>query len=488
MIKLLGFAPDADPTTPGLITDCTNLIPSERGMAGAPEPVSVVGVGPLAAAARGAAVITKTSGTRRVLAGTQTKLYELSSTTWIDYSAATYAGSSESRWMFAQFGDAALATNDADRIQAGTAGTFATVATAPAARIIVSTRDFVLAFNTNEATFGDSPDRWWCSEFQNHAVWTPSATTQATTGRLIGNGGELTAATRFGEYVAAFKETSMFLGRYVGPPIVWQWDQIPGDVGCIGPEAVADVSSGGGASCVFVGNDNIWAFAGDRPVPIATGQVAQWFLNNSSATYRYRSILKFDQQNRRLWLFFPSPSSSDGTPDSSLVYHLDTKQWGRANRTIEAVFNYVTPGLTWDTFNTVASTWDALPNVPWDSQTFQASGRAFAIFNSSHQIQTMTGGSTTSGLTTGDFGDDDMVTTVQGVRLRFNARPTSATGTGYVKDEEGDALTTRNTISLSSDGKFDLLQAARFHRFSFTFTGAHEVSGIRVKSTESGYR
>ena len=32
MNKVLGFAPDADPTTPGVLTDCANLIPSELGM------------------------------------------------------------------------------------------------------------------------------------------------------------------------------------------------------------------------------------------------------------------------------------------------------------------------------------------------------------------------------------------------------------------------------------------------------------------------
>ena len=32
MNKVLGFAPDSDPTTPGLLTDCANLIPSELGM------------------------------------------------------------------------------------------------------------------------------------------------------------------------------------------------------------------------------------------------------------------------------------------------------------------------------------------------------------------------------------------------------------------------------------------------------------------------
>ena len=39
MNKLLGFAPDMDPTVPGVITDCTQLIPTERGMTAAPAAV-----------------------------------------------------------------------------------------------------------------------------------------------------------------------------------------------------------------------------------------------------------------------------------------------------------------------------------------------------------------------------------------------------------------------------------------------------------------
>ena len=52
MTPLLGFAPDADPTTPGVITECTNLIPFEAGMKGAPVATSV-GAAALAAACRG---------------------------------------------------------------------------------------------------------------------------------------------------------------------------------------------------------------------------------------------------------------------------------------------------------------------------------------------------------------------------------------------------------------------------------------------------
>jgi hypothetical protein len=36
MDKLLGFLPDADPTLPGVITLCENIIPYEYGLQGSP--------------------------------------------------------------------------------------------------------------------------------------------------------------------------------------------------------------------------------------------------------------------------------------------------------------------------------------------------------------------------------------------------------------------------------------------------------------------
>lgn len=485
VVPFIGFAPDADPTTPGAITDCSNLIPSEKGMVGGPSPsVAVSGLAALAAACRGAAVLVNTTGVRRNFAGTQTKLYELSGGAWVDVSrAGNYTGSSDNRWMFAQFGNAAIATNTTDTIQASTSGAFADIATAPKARIIVGAKDFVLAFSTNDGTYGDQTDRWWCSAFQDHTSWTPSVSTQATTGRLVGVPGGLTAAASLGAYVVAYKERGMYLGQYVGAPVVWQWDQVPGEIGCVGPDAVVDI----GGAHIFVGPDNIWQYDGTRPQPIATGQVRQWFYDDGSATYRFRTIVHYDRQNSRIWIFYPSASSSDGTPDRALVYHLITKKWGRANRTVEAIFQFITPGLTWDTLSSIGATWDSLPSISWDSQTWQAAGRALAYFDTAHGLYTLTGTSDSSTLTTGDSGDDWQSSWVSGVRLRFVRKPSAATGTGYTRANEGDTLAIRNTGTMH-DGRFDLTQDERWHRFAFTFTGDHEVTSVSVDSRPSGMR
>lgn len=484
MIDLIGFAPDLHPTTPGVLTDCTQLIPSERGMRSAPSAVAV-SAGALSSSCRGAAVLQNTSGTRRTIAGTQTDLYELSGGTWNDVGGVTYTGSSENRWMFAQFGNAAIATNDTERIQASTSGTFSGITAAPVARIVISVPNFVVALNTNDssgsATYGDSPDRWWCSGFQDHTDWTPSVTTQCTTGRLIGKGGEITAAAPFGSGLVAYKAREMFLANYVGAPVVFQFDQVPGDQGCVGPEAVVDI----GGAHVFVGEDNIWLFDGTRPVPIAN-EIRQWFYDDISATYKYRTIVTYDRNNNRVWVFYPS-SNSTGTPDSAVVYHLGTKRWGRANRTVEAVFNFVTPGITWDTLSTLSSTWDALPDIPWDSQSWQASGRALAVFNSSHAAVTLTGTGENSGLTTGDIGDDYMASSVTRVLLRFTTEPTTATVSGQTKTGEGAVASVAGSGTMANS-KFDIRQTGRWHRFAFLFTGNVEVSGFRADSVPAGQR
>jgi hypothetical protein len=135
--------------------------------------------------------------------------------------------------------------------------------------------------------------------------------------------------------------------------------------------------------------------------------------------------------------------------------------------------------VTWDTLSSVASTWDTLPDIPWDSQSWQASGRALAIFDTSHNLKTLTGSGEDSGLITGDIGDDEGVSTVTGVVLRFQTEPTTATVTGQTKTGAGASAVAAGSGSLA-DSKFDILQTGRFHRFSFLFTGNTEVSAEKI--------
>jgi hypothetical protein len=486
MIPLLGFTPDADATTPGVITDCVNFIPYKNGMEAAPSAIEANGVSALADECIGTAVLSKLDDTKRIFAGTADKLYELVLGSWDDVTRASggdYNGGTDTTWSFAQFGDASLASNKSDEMQRATTGDFADIAGAPKANIIFSVGAFVMALDVDDGT--DKPNGWHCSATFDETDWTESITTQSASGTLVSTPGRITAGARLGDYAVAYKTKSIYLGQYVGPPVIWDWQLIPGgEAGCVGKDAIADL----GGVHFFVGDDNFWLFDGTRPQPIGDDKVRKWFLDNSSQSFRYRTKCFFDRQNNRVWVFFPSISSA-GACDGALVYHVLSKQWGRADRTIEAVVNYASAGISYDTWDDAGASYDELPNVSYDSQYWISGGQGVAIFDTSHQLQILEGEPGETSFSTGDAGDDSTVTHLDYAQLRFatGASPASVSMQAFSKMVSGDAYTT-GAVSTLSDGKFFTRQEARWHKATFTFNGSVKVTGIMPKLIPSGDR
>ncbi|MBT2322523.1 hypothetical protein J7E62_09215 [Variovorax paradoxus] len=484
MDKLLGFAPDVDPNTPGIMLDCDHIIPDETGFAGAPTGAATTAAA-LPAACRGATVVTKLDETRRLFAGTQTKLYELTGTAWTDRSAGggSYTGSTESRWSICQFGDTSIASNLVDAMQGSTTGAFAAIAGAPKAKIVVSaSNNFVIAFDTNEGTFGVSHDRWWCCAQNNQTDWVPAVATGATTGRLVSVPGGIQAGLPLGDYVIAYKTRGVFLGSFVGSASgTWAWTLVPGsnDCGAVGQEAVCDI----GGTHFIVGDDDFWLFDGTRPVAVGA-EVRAWFRNNSSQTYRYRTKASFDRQRQLVWINFASRAST-GALDRTLVFNVKTKRWGKSNFVMEAALTFTAPGTVIDGLDAYASTIDTLPDVPFDSQYWLSGGRAFAYFDATHLLLLNNGACESSSYTTGDYGDDDTVTVLDRARVRFTQAPTSATASGFWKMNEGEALQ-GGPIEAMYDGRFDVRQSGRFHRVRFDMVGDHRETAHAIRLFPDG--
>lgn len=480
MIPLLGFSPDVEPTTEGAILDADGIVPYESGMRAAPAAVSA-GLSALASEVRGSAVIRQLSGGARMFAGTSTGMFEATGTTWNNV-GGSYSLGSDDRWSFVGFGDSVLATCPSVGIIRSTGAAFSAVAGAPKAKIIVAAKGFIVAFSTEDATYGNNPDRWWCSALFNETDWTPNISTQATTGRLTEGSGGFTAAVRFGDEIIAYKNRAMFRGYYAGTPTVWDWRSVSTDVGCVGPEAAADTSAGH----VFVGSDNIYLYDGTAPVPIATGVVRKWWLDNSSAEFRYRTKLLWDRDNGLVWIFFPS-SSSSGACDDCIVYHVQAKKWGRVKRTVEAAVNYVSPGITYDTGSPLITSYDSGPAIAYDSPFWLASKSNPAIFGSSHQLLTLTGVPGDWWFETGDYGDEFASSFCGELRVRWALKPGTVTCTSKTKPTSGDTLTSRGTVGFDGS-KFPLRQTDRFHRFRVDGAGPGQFTAIQPKLIPAGVR
>lgn len=481
MTPLIGFSPDVEPTTPGVIVDCSQVVPYESGLKTAPAAVSV-GLAALGTPARGAVLVRKLDGSTRFLVGTTTKLYEAGATTYTDRSrGANYSLGSDDRWSFIQFGDTTLAANLSCVLQRSTGAAFADL-TAPQAKIVEQAKGFAMLFNTIDGTYGTSPDRWWCSATFDETSWTPSVTTQCTTGRLVSSPGPITAGKRFGDDVIAYKARSLYVGRYQGPPSVWDFAAVSYDVGCVGVEAVADTPIGH----VFVGEDDIYVFDGTVPRSLAFGVTKQWFNNNCSPVYRYRSKVLWDRSNSLVWIFFPSSNASEC--DSAIVYHTVSKWWGLADQDVAAVVTYTAPGVTYDVGSSIVTTYDAGPAISFDSP-FWVSGSAVPAFVGTNQlVYTLTGESGASWFWTGDYGDDEGQSDCVGALVRFTLMPTTATMLGFVKGEEGDPTPSAGTSAAKADGKFDIRQQGRFHSFRCDMTGNAKFTAVRPKLKRAGAR
>ena len=466
-IPITGFAPDDEPTKPGILTDCLNVIPTTNGVKVAPGwnkqtlqamPEEITAV----------MHSTDTAANPLYVVGTQYTLNVYPAYTSLTPVTTTVTNSQG--WSLAMFGNAMLASGYATKIQAAAAASgwvFSEVADAPKAAIIVASANFVLAFDTSDSTYGVQGDRWWCSAINDHASWTPSLSTQATTGRIVQDGGRFTAALPLGQNVVAYKDRAMFVGSYVGSPVVWQWDRVPGYAGAAGPGCVCDI---GGAHFI-VGPTGFWIFDGVRPTPVGIDAVAQSFFGGMTTLGAVASVkLHYDRLTTCVNVWFRRGIWRD----SCLVYNVTTGTWGyrRHTRDVTAV-GVFGPALT-PTRSCIASNDGGASGYLWAEDPATAPNPAPAI-------------------TTGSLGDDSTSTRVLDMRLICaSGVTTGATVQGYTGRTSG-AVTTPAGTATEADGKLSIRQHDRWHKFTVSLpyvygSATPEIRAITVNGVTGGSR
>lgn len=360
-VPVTGFMPDLDPTTPGAIINGDAFVPTLQGVAAANVPIQAA-IAALAGTPTGAYATLLLDGTKRMFASTNTAIYEASGATWTDRSrGGGYSGVQRQRYC--TFGNNVLATNRNEAIgQAAPGGAFADIAGAPKASIIVSVNGFVMAFDTSDGTYGDRPDGWWCSGLRDQTLWTPSAATQAANGRLLDTPGKITAGAALGIDVVAYKAGSMYLGRYVGPPLIWLWQRVPGDVGCSGAESVVVVED----KHFFVGQNDFYVYDGTTPQPL-NAPCREWFLDNLNESFRSGIIGSVDVPRSLIYWHFTGANQTTGTLNQVLIYNYRTNQWGKQALSVAVPVQYSQGAVTYDSLGSAYSTYDSLPLISYDS-------------------------------------------------------------------------------------------------------------------------
>lgn len=486
MVPLLGFTPDIEATTPGTVVDCSQFVPSVKGMKAAPSNVAT-SFPALSAAAQGAALLVRLDGSVRFFVGTVSQISEGVAGAWSNVSRGLGYSVGGNRWRFAQFGNDSVAANKSCVLQRSTGASFADLV-APKASFCETVAGFVILADCNDAGtglatgFGDQSDRWWCCGINDVTTWTPSLATQCASGRLVDAPGPLRGLRRLGPNVAAYKDKSIFLGTYVGAQSgVWRFDLIPGDIGCASHEAVVNI----GTAHLFPGDDDFYSFDGSRPVSIGS-PVRQWFFSSLDKSLRYKIAGMYDKANGLVWWFYPS-TASGGALDSAIVYDPRSNRWGTADRDVELPIEIVLDGITYDNLGALFSTYDDLPAIPYDSPFWIANSPIPAVIGTDHKPYTLAGTPGQWMFKTGLFGDDQAVQLVTRVNPRWVTRPPEARMTSLYTMDEGLMTTTGVPIAMSANsGRFDVLRAARWHAFKFDGSGSAEIVGITITAQDGG--
>ena len=481
MIPFVGFAPDLAPETPGIFTDCTNVIPSNGMFISAPSEVDA-GLGAITSACLGFAVTKKLDNTVRVFCGDSAKLYERSSSTWADKSKALgYSLGTDERWRFAQFGNISLATAKTATVQYIDGGSvFADAGTAPKASIIETINNQVFLFNIDGMGFGNDVTRWACSAIGSYTDWTPAVSTQCASGQLLDSPGPITAGKKLGDIIVAYKESAMYVGQYVGAPLIWDFRRVPGDIGTPVQEAVVST----GTAHFFIGPDDFYMFDGSRPTAL-NSPVRNWFFNNVNKSLLYKTCGTFDRVNQRAYWWFVS-SASSGTLDKCIVYNVKTNQWGKIHKSIEYVAEYITAGMTYEGLGTAYSTYDDLPTyISYNSPFWNSGGSVVTYFGTDHKAYQLSGVSGESSIVTGHYGDNINYSTLSKIRPRFIVTPTSSQCDYSYSNTDASTFTNKRTSSYFENW-YNLLWSARWHKMEFTYTGSMAISGFDLSITVDG--
>jgi hypothetical protein len=283
-----------------------------------------------------------------------------------------------------------------------------------------------------------------------------------------------------------YKKNSMFLGQYVGPPNIWEINsrQIIGNVGALSQEVVANIGTPENPKHIFMGEDDFYLFDGSKPVPIGTARVKQTVFNNMLQSRYYACAALHDRKNNLVYFYYPVADSPQ--PDHCVVYNYRTDRWGVDDRQIEAVVDYVSPGITYDGLGGYYATYSDLPSAPYDIVFANNAQSLPGIFDTKHKVSTLTGPAATTSFTTGDYGDAVSVSCITRIRPLFITKPNSASVTHQYRMNPGDSLTSDMATNLDSQGKMDLLREARWHRDTIQFSGDWEMAAISIEAVEGG--
>lgn len=336
----LTYAPDLETawmTNPGNCRSLANLAPLARGSygtIGSLEQITLTDTGYLFAK-----MFRSPSGSVRFLTFRATAIDEYNNT-GTKTSLATGFNASTTGWSAAAFGTAVIACNylDATQVSTSSGGAMSAIGSGcPKARLVAANSNFVMLADYDDST-NQYADGWWCSALGNYASWTASLATQAANGRILEAPGPIRALVPFRDGFVAFKDNSIHVMEYVGPPYIWSIRMVSNSVGAHGMRGVVELRN----KLYFIHQSNVYEFDGANLRPIGD-PIITTILRLMGATEREEGVAitalpggsvaslvaVADDVENIVWFFFSATAVDNRARLDGWGYNVATGKWGR---------------------------------------------------------------------------------------------------------------------------------------------------------------
>lgn len=407
----------------------------------------------LDAAFLGGGSFASSTGAYTLLAGTAAKLRKYD-TTWSDVLTGL---SVSQRWNFAQFGDNVVYANGGQlgRYQLIPA-TAAVIAGAPTNAIDVATvRDFVVAL------LGDSQVKW--SGFNNVTQWT-AGSNQCDFQPLLDGGPGVRIVG--GEYGIILQKNAIRRMTYVGSPVIFQFDVISAELGCMAAGSVCNV----GRLIGFLSERGFEICDGQTVTPISDEKFNRWFFGRFSRTDIAQMWSAIDP--RRSLLLWAMP----GTPGLIVAYNWVLKRASYYEVDVKGMFTGLTAAVSIDGVDAIYGNLDATP-ISLDDPTLSGGNPILMLVDATNKIGALSGANLAA-----TIGQNNVeLSPARRSRVR-NLRPvtdaTSASATVSSKMRAGDGESVDVTSTMRGNGKMPLRANGRYLDVALTIPAGESWSYI----------
>ncbi len=475
-----GFAPDLDPTTPGVFVDSDQMFPSAAGYRPFRQLRMESTGGYLPTFPCYGAFFEQDAGDagRAIFLASASNIYSYNilTNTFTDVSGgqvfngpANPAGYRSPRWRWTMFGGDLIVLNPADAPQVLKAPNYDAAAALggnpPRGAIVEAVGDFVFIFDA-------AGNDWNCCGIGNDTAWSPDIGTQAANGTLGDTPGPIVAAHALGPNLLVYKQRATYLATYLGPPVIWSFQLLADDAGAICDEAVVPF----GGIQVSMGFENFYTCDGSPP-RVLESPLRRWFYETSLDGSNAAKVWGvWDKLHNLVVWFYPSTAASPaGSLDRYICWHPDTNHWmtGRIANNVEAV---VTPFAPVTTAGAI---------------TYSATAAfGMVLMLGDHNLYSYSGDAAVGYVTSGDIGDAMHYSLMRLVRPKFKIYPESnlAIATPLYRHNLGDTQLAGPDAQLTQYGAFGMRQSARYHAVRIKTAADCEIVGMDVDWELQGTR